>query len=62
MKLKYQMAIKFFSESKNEEQLDISYIEVEKFLTNFNQYKSFYKFETFTIDIKIINRLPKETT
>ena len=56
------MAIKFFSESKNEEQLDISYIEVEKFLTNFNQYKSFYKFETFTIDIKIINRLPKETT
>lgn len=54
------MAIKFFTETKNDEQLDLSYAEIEKFLTNFNQYKSFYKFETFCIDPKILNRLPKE--
>lgn len=62
MKQKYTMAIKFFTESKNEEQLDLSYIEIEKFLTNFTSFKSFYKFETFTIDEKVINRLPKDIT
>lgn len=60
MRNKYSMAIKFFTETKNDEQLDLSYAEIEKFLTNFNQYKSFYKFETFCIDPKILNRLPKE--
>lgn len=60
MKHKYIMAIKFFSESKNEEQIDLSYKEVEKFLTNFREFKLFYKFETFTIDEKILNRIPKE--
>ena len=61
MKNKYSMAIKFFTEAKNEEQLDLSYIEIEKFLTNFSQFKLFFKFQTFTIDEKILNRLPKET-
>jgi hypothetical protein len=62
MKQKYSMAIKFFTETKNEEQLDLSYIEIEKFLTNFTQFKLFYKFETITIDEKLLNRLPKEIT
>jgi hypothetical protein len=60
MKQKYSMAIKFFTETKNEEQLDLSYIEIEKFLTNFRQFKLFYKFQTFTIDEKLLNGLAKE--
>ena len=61
MKNKYTMAIKFFTEAKNEEQLELSYKEIEKFLTNFSEFKEFYKFQTLIIDEKILNRLPKET-
>jgi len=61
MKKKYAMAIKFFTESKNEEQLDISYKEIEHFMNNYSSFKFFYKFQTFNIDEKALTRLPEET-
>jgi len=60
MKKKYAMAIKFFTETKNEEQLEISYKEIESFMANFSSFKFFYKFQTFNIDEKEIYRLPEE--
>lgn len=60
MKKKYAMAIKFFTETKNEEQLDLSYIEIEKFMNNYNTFKFFYKFETLSIDPKVLSRIPEE--
>ena len=44
MKSKYSLAIKFFTESKNDEQLDLCYKEIEKFLTTFEIFKYFIKF------------------
>lgn len=61
MKKKYAMAVKFFTETKNEEQLEISYKEIEKFMNNFSTFKFFYKFQTFNIDEKTLTRLPEET-
>ena len=61
MKKKYVMAIKFFTETKNEEQLEISYKENESFMANFCAFKFFYKFQTFNIDEKTLARLPEET-
>lgn len=60
MKKKYSMAIKFFTETKNEEQLEISYKEIESFMINFSSFKFFYRFQTFNIDEKAIIRLPEE--
>lgn len=61
MKKKYAMAIKFFTETKNEEQLEISYKEIESFMSNFSSFKFFYKFQTFNIDEKALARIPEET-
>jgi hypothetical protein len=44
MKSKYALAIKFFTESKNEEQLDLCYKEIEKFMTTYEKFKFFIKF------------------
>ena len=44
MKSKYALAIKFFTESKNEEQLDLSYKEIEKFMTTYEEFKFFFNF------------------
>lgn len=60
MKQKYSMAIKFFTETKNDEQLDLTYSEVEKFLTNFQEFKTFFKFSTFNLDEKLLNRLKEQ--
>lgn len=61
MKKKYAMAIKFFTETKNEEQLEISYKEIESFMSNYGSFKFFYKFQSFNIDEKALNRLPEDT-
>jgi len=60
MKKKYAMAIKFFTETKNEEQLEISYKEIENFMNNYSSFKFFYKFQTFNIDEKALSRIPEE--
>ena len=55
------MAIKFFTETKNEEQMELSYKEIENFMNNYTTFKFFYKFQTFNIDEKALARIPEET-
>ena len=42
MKSKYNLAVKFFTETKNQEQLDLTYKEYEAFHETFEQFKFFY--------------------
>lgn len=60
MKSKYNLAVKFFTETKNKEQLELTYKEYESFHETFEQFKYFYKFEINSLDSKIINRLNEE--
>lgn len=46
MKSKYILAVKFFTETKNEEQLDLSYKEIERFLDTYNEFIWYYSFTT----------------
>ena len=48
MKSKYSLAIKFFTESKNEEQLELCYKEIESFMDTFDEFKFFLRFSTST--------------
>jgi hypothetical protein len=45
MKLKYDLAIKFFTETKNEDQLNIAYKEIENFLNVFHNFKFYFSFD-----------------
>ena len=60
MKSKYNLAVKFFTETKNKEQLDLTYKEFEGFHEVFEQFKFFYKFKIESIDPKAINQLNEE--
>lgn len=60
MKNKYSLAIKFFTESKNEEQLELSYKEIEAFMTTYEEFKFYLKFSTETIPIQTQNNLSQE--
>ena len=60
MKSKYNLAVKFFTETKNQEQLDLTYKEFEGFHEIFEQFKFFYKFKIESIDPKAINQLNEE--
>ena len=45
MKQKYDLSIKFFTETKNEEQINIAYNEIERFLTVFYNFKFYFCFD-----------------
>ena len=60
MKSKYNLAVKFFTETKNQEQLDLTYKEYEAFHETFEQFKFFYKFKKESIDPKAFNQLTDE--
>ena len=60
MKSKYNLAVKFFTETKNQEQLDLTYKEYEAFHETFEQFKFFYKFKLESIDPKALNQLPED--
>ena len=60
MKSKYNLAVKFFTETKNQEQLDLTYKEFEGFHEVFEQFKFFYKFKFESIDPKAVNQLNEE--
>jgi len=60
MKSKYNLAVKFFTETKNKEQLDLTYKEFEGFHETFEQFKYFYKFKIESIDPKVISQLNEE--
>ena len=60
MKKQYKQIIKFFSETKNQELLDLTYDEYEKFMDSYDKFKFYYNFEFDNIDPKAINRLNEE--
>ena len=60
MKSKYNLAVKFFNETKNDEQLKLTYKEFEEFHKSYENFKFFYKFKSMSIDPKIINQLDEE--
>lgn len=49
MKLKYEIALKYYNETKNEMQLEFAYKELENFLDNYQNYKYFFKLDTTKI-------------
>jgi len=44
MKLKYKVAVKFYTETKNEEQLEYAYREIESFKESYKNFKWYHKF------------------
>ena len=60
MKSKYYLAIKFFNDTKNYDQLDILYKEIELFLDNYSQYKFFIELDLINLDPKLEARLENE--
>lgn len=60
MRSKYLFAVKFFTETKNEEQLKILYKEIEGFLDNYAEFKYFIELDCLSIDPKIESRLQNE--
>jgi hypothetical protein len=44
MKLKYKVAVKYYNETKNSEQLQFAYKEIENFTENYINFKWYYKF------------------
>ena len=60
MKNKYHLAIKFFTESKNEEQIEISYKEIENFMETYEEFKYFLNFTVEIIPIELIETLTEE--
>jgi hypothetical protein len=60
MKNKYNFAIKFFTETKNEEQLELSYKEIEKFMSTFAKFKFYFIFSLNNIDDYVMEELTEE--
>jgi hypothetical protein len=60
MRKKYHLALKFFTETKNENQMQISYKEIESFLQNYYSYKFYFKFNAANIPQKIYEKLAEE--
>ena len=57
IKKKYVLAFKFFTETKNYIQLDLTYKEYESFYDIYNKFKFFYKFDSSSINDTIISHL-----
>jgi len=60
MKKKYVLAIKFFTESKNEEQLNLSYDEIEKFMPTYDTFKFYFQFNISKIPTQIKEKLNED--
>ena len=61
MEHKYQLAIKFFTETKNEEQLNIAYKEIEGFMQTYENFLFYYTFDPKNIAEKYYNALTEES-
>lgn len=57
MKSKYVLAVKFFTETKNEEQLNISYKEIHRFLDTYTEFIWFYSFDLKQIEEDELNTM-----
>jgi len=53
MKSKYHLALKFFNETKNSDQLDICYKEIEVFLDTFGEFKFYIELDLRRLDPKL---------
>lgn len=51
MKSKYLQSIKYYTEIKNEEQINYAYLELENLFETYENFKFFFKFE--------LNQLPQ---
>jgi hypothetical protein len=60
MKSKYHFALKFFHDTKNFEQLELCYKEIEGFLNNFNEFKFFIELNLNKLDEKLEAQLDYE--
>ena len=60
MKGKYNLAIKFFTESKKEEQLELSYKEIDRFLTTYDNFKFYLNFSLENISDFVMKELSDE--
>jgi hypothetical protein len=60
MQSKYSLAIKFFTETKNEEQINLAYKEIESFLTTYEEFSFYYLFDPLKIENWIVEGLSEE--
>ena len=60
MENKYRLAIKFFTETKNEEQLSIAYKEIELFRETYESFLFYFAFDGKNIEKKHYDMLSEE--
>jgi hypothetical protein len=60
MKSKYYLALKFFNETKNDEQLKLCYKEVEGFFDNYAEFKFYIELDCLNLDPKVEAQLNDE--
>lgn len=60
MKNKYELALKYYTETKNEEQLQIAYKEIEFFNSICELFMWYYHFDLTSIDNYIYEKLSEE--
>lgn len=57
MEHKYRLAIKFFTETKNEEQLNIAYKEIDNFMQTYENFLFYFTFDSENINQKYYDGL-----
>ena len=60
MHSKYNSAVKFYSDSKNDVQLDLSYKEIENFMDLFDKFRWYFSFDPSNISDETYNSLSEE--
>ncbi len=60
MKSKYHFALKFFNDTKNFEQLELCYKEIERFLDNFREFQFYIELNINKLDPKLEAQLDYE--
>jgi hypothetical protein len=60
MENKYILALKFFSETKNEEQMEIAYNEIEAFMETYENFLFYYFFDPNEIEPSLLDCLSDE--
>lgn len=60
MESKYHSAIKFFTETKNEEQLNIAYKEIENFMETYENFLFYYTFNPNNINNQYYESLSQD--
>lgn len=61
MENKYHLAIKFFTETKNEEQLNIAYKEIENFMQTYENFLFYNCFEPTRVNLEYYDSLSIES-